>query len=205
MRTRKYQTVWSSLFGLVTGLTLAACGGTSPTPTTSAVATGGVVSYAGPVKYLEVDQGPARFPLPPDFETYHAAYCPAGTDVVSDSNEERCPRRPTPDWQALFVPGQSMGLDAKQSRDLIAAKLSELGWTQVAAWPLRDGTYVGYPSHETSVDAKAPAGSGFDYVHVRIFKSDEPGNGSSIWLYLTRGGFCAANKAQEGNACPSKR
>jgi hypothetical protein len=160
------------------------------------------VSYNGPTIALQAAQAPVGFQVPADFEVYSTDYCPQG---AFSEDQAPCARHPFVGWQALYVPGQSMKLDAQETSDLFTSKLAAAHWKVTSDPQITDGTYNGYTSHETYVDAQAPAGSGFDYVHIRIFKSDQPGNGTSIEIYFTRGGYCAADKTGAfGYVCPVK-
>src|SRR6266568_2848338 len=178
---------------------------TAQPPATSApsspVGTNHGSTYKGPSKTLGAYQEPSDFQIPSDFQAYSTDYCPGG---VFSETEAPCAAHAFAGWQVLFVPGQSMKLDARQTSDLFASKLSAAGW-KTSVSPIDDGTYQGYASHETFVDAQAPAGSGFDLVHIRIFKSDQPGNGTSVEIYFTKGGFCAANAGPYPYVCPAQQ
>lgn len=196
-------------------LAAAGCGGTGSnsgaanTATATSAATSptsssqsSVSTYNGPTIALQADQAPAGFQVPADFEVYSTDYCPHG---AFSEDQAPCARHPFVGWQALYVPGQSMKLDAQETSDLFTSKLAAVHWKVTSNPQIENSTYNGYASHETYVDAQAPAGSGFDYVHIRIFKSDQPGNGTSIEVYFTRGGYCAADKTGEFSyVCPVK-
>jgi hypothetical protein len=210
-RFTRNRTLATAVAVAATIITLAACGsnrssstGTVPAgPSARATAAassapGHAVPAAG---NLKAAGAPAGFPVPVGFYSRGVSYAQAGQ--YGDSGDPK----PAPGWKLLYVEGAADKPDATQVRDFFAAALPGRGWT-VKTEAVQDTTYLGYPAHLTYVNAKAPAGSGFDFAQIRIFRSDEPGSGqsapyTSIQINLSRDGYCAVPDAADSLPCPS--
>ena len=196
------------LFALACLFALAACGvgtrsatspsrspagSSDPVPSTSS----SPPTYSGPVSTFTPAEAPPRFPGPPGLiidQTYYAL-----PGVFSQSGS------PTPvsGWGQLYINAEDQ-MGAQQSRDFYVATLSAIGWT-VKGLPVYTGTYQGYATHWTQLWAKAPAGSGFDYAMIRIFRSEDPQVLTSIQIHFSRNGMCANHQAtvEESDICPA--